>query len=1231
VPAVTKPSPPGVAVRSRKRHAFLVDQREWDYGARLPRDRQAESWSIPNGSESTETPQWGSPADTGSLEPIPEAVAWAERADAWAQQPAAEQDGQWEQPVSRWSDVVPTGRPGYPADGVGWRTETAEWRATDQTARWRQTTEWRSTSGTHGWRSTTEAWQTGSGADGFLPQADPSTRQQLAISGTAWQTPATDDPPDGTPPETSAPSSGTPWQQYPGGAPAGESRPAWQQFTGPPPAPWEQTAARPWEPPAPRPAEPSSWQQLVEPGRSTPAEPWSTTIDGRHLVREDDRAQWRESAAGVAGADDGTRPIGRRRAGDPGNRNTSAGTGWTTRSDADNWAGHTDTGSMPLLEPPPVADAGGWGDRSEPPGDGSEVGAWADRVGSPDRPAWQSAVDETPGWQRGASDPPGRRRDDDQPGRQNPAESTSSWPRGPVDTSSWQRGPADTSNWQSGPVDTSSWQSAPADPPTRPGTADSSRGQSASDTASWESRADLSGRQSSRSEAPGRQRDDRPSWQQDDERPGWQQHDDRPGRQRGDGMPPRDRTGELGRRSWSDRADMTDRSRGAEVAGARDLGTAGRPRDDAHGWRGTADAQPGTADAQREDRREWRGGEDSTGPPRAGGSRRRDEDGPRGGSRRRDDHGPGAGSRRWDEDESRSGNIAGRRNGTVPDRDDDVPSWRRDLERRPLELESGPWSGGPADARSREPRGWAGRAAGTDFGDADSSGRRRGAGRPPAIEGGRPADGPGWERTDAAFGPRGDDQDRLRDATDRWRRAESGDDWLDRSDSWRGEPDSGSWSRGEEPRTDGRRRRTDSGSWRRDGDGYRRETGPATDPWGQGTADTGMIPMSFQPPGTDTGSWRSAPDGPHPSGTGRRRAGEDTGTVGRRRAIESGRPPMPPDAPVSPELWRGAEPGPRTDTNWPDERPPDDWRRELREQALRESPDFSDAPTEIRQRIDPGSWQREERERAERGNAAYREGNTADWRRELAVESDLAEGESRRFGTQDFVPFRPVGTAPVVPPPASAPPASAPPAGPAPMSAPPFGPRPASALPDGPRAMSAPVNGAGRPELLIGNDRPAGARWQDPPDTQWPPRGATNGYRGGAFGGSYERRAVGSLDGSPGRSNNLLEPDEDEIEENTGGPLAAVGYTIIWYGVPVVLFVLYMLVLNGSQQAHALSTLAGAAPQFALSLVLSMIVAVGLRWASGSWKAASVGLAAAVMGGGLATVLSSAISGNALT
>jgi hypothetical protein len=149
-------------------------------------------------------------------------------------------------------------------------------------------------------------------------------------------------------------------------------------------------------------------------------------------------------------------------------------------------------------------------------------------------------------------------------------------------------------------------------------------------------------------------------------------------------------------------------------------------------------------------------------------------------------------------------------------------------------------------------------------------------------------------------------------------------------------------------------------------------------------------------------------------------------------------------------------------------------------------------------------------------------------------------------------------------------------------------------------------------------------------DTQWPPRRPAS-YQSPSATGSYERRPVTGGIAVAERPNNLLEPDEDE-DEDTGGPLAAVGYTVIWYGVPVVLFLLYyVIMLNATEQARALDTLAGAAPQFGLSLLLSMGVAVGLRWASGSWKAASVGLAAAVMGGGLATVLTSAITGNSLS
>ena len=394
-----------------------------------------------------------------------------------------------------------------------------------------------------------------------------------------------------------------------------------------------------------------------------------------------------------------------------------------------------------------------------------------------------------------------------------------------------------------------------------------------------------------------------------------------------------------------------------------------------------------------------------------------------------------------------------------------------------------------------------------------------------------------WSHRHRTDTPRWDDGDNWDDrtggpaATPRWRPDDSDLARRDPANGWRSEPDSGSWSRGEEPRTANWRRRrladvdddTDAPGWRDAGphtDGWRRDARPAADPWAQHAADTGFIPMSWDHPGTHGGSWRSDPED---------RKDHEYGA--RRR-----------------------------------ERPPAD-----------------EAVTEVRQRFDPEGWQQGLREsgplRGEgaRGPAMYRGGNTGDWRRELAGESDLGEGEARRYGTQDYVPFRPAGPAP------------------------------------------APIHGSpNRPEPVSTS---GGPRWQDPPDTQWPPRDAVTG--------SYEQRAVGSLSNASGRSN-LLEPDDD-IEENTGGPLAAVGYTVIWYGVPVVLFVLYMLVVTGDAKAHALSTLANAAPQFGLSLALSMLVAVVLRWLSGSWKAASVGLAAAVMGGGLATVLTSAITGNPLS
>ncbi|MEV6495657.1 hypothetical protein AB0M20_44635, partial [Actinoplanes sp. NPDC051633] len=295
-----------------------------------------------------------------------------------------------------------------------------------------------------------------------------------------------------------------------------------------------------------------------------------------------------------------------------------------------------------------------------------------------------------------------------------------------------------------------------------------------------------------------------------------------------------------------------------------------------------------------------------------------------------------------------------------------------------------------------------------------------------------------------------------------------------------------------------------------------------------GDAETGYLP----PVRPVSGGRSNAVGRARPMNPNRRRA-DETGTRMERPQSEDG-------GLLGPDTWR-REPGQRTSGNWPEPSRDMDWRGQLRSET---EPFVGDAPTEIR-RFDQADWQREQ---AARGTAPYREGtDTGDWRRELAAETDLADGESRRFGTQDFVPFKPVGSAAV-------------------PQSPPVGPVASAAVPQSPPV--GPVGAA-----------PAASRQQMPvhdEDTQWPPRRPAS-YQSSSATGSYERRPVTGGIAVAERPNNLLEPDEDE-DEDTGGPLAAVGYTVIWYGVPVVLFLLYyVIMLNAPEQARALDTLAGAA------------------------------------------------------
>jgi len=138
-------------------------------------------------------------------------------------------------------------------------------------------------------------------------------------------------------------------------------------------------------------------------------------------------------------------------------------------------------------------------------------------------------------------------------------------------------------------------------------------------------------------------------------------------------------------------------------------------------------------------------------------------------------------------------------------------------------------------------------------------------------------------------------------------------------------------------------------------------------------------------------------------------------------------------------------------------------------------------------------------------------------------------------------------------------------------------------------------------------------------------------------------RSAGSMTSTQSRIR-AVEPAEPASESHSSaGYLAAVAYTALWFAVPVVGFALWSLTLNqeasancvtgvpcSSERKAALLSLAAHLPNMIGILLLSAGIAVVLRRISGTWKASTVGFAAAVVGGGLATVAVSAITGQAL-
>lgn len=113
------------------------------------------------------------------------------------------------------------------------------------------------------------------------------------------------------------------------------------------------------------------------------------------------------------------------------------------------------------------------------------------------------------------------------------------------------------------------------------------------------------------------------------------------------------------------------------------------------------------------------------------------------------------------------------------------------------------------------------------------------------------------------------------------------------------------------------------------------------------------------------------------------------------------------------------------------------------------------------------------------------------------------------------------------------------------------------------------------------------------------------------------------------------EPPNGLLGRLSGYPAAVVA-TVGWYALPVLLYLIWSLLLGGgadsgcvdaagvrclSPRAEALHDLGGALSPMAVAVALSSAFALFLRWIAGTWRALTVGFAAAVVGAGLTTIL----------
>lgn len=118
------------------------------------------------------------------------------------------------------------------------------------------------------------------------------------------------------------------------------------------------------------------------------------------------------------------------------------------------------------------------------------------------------------------------------------------------------------------------------------------------------------------------------------------------------------------------------------------------------------------------------------------------------------------------------------------------------------------------------------------------------------------------------------------------------------------------------------------------------------------------------------------------------------------------------------------------------------------------------------------------------------------------------------------------------------------------------------------------------------------------------------------------------------------QPDLDEPARGERDYWAALLWAAGFYAVPLLILIVRSMLLSGdpdpacvaaglggceSPRSAALGDLIGSSPRWALALAGALGMAAVLRWASDSWRAATIGFCAAVVAGGATTVLLSIV------